>query len=114
MNKLKRFLPVSLMTVAVFFSQAYNSLAAPLLGIPKVSQSTAPDLVSAIAAVGGWILTLAGAIAVLMLIYGGITYMTGGEEGAKKGKGIIVNAIIGIAVIALATIIVTFVVNALA
>ena len=114
MNKLGKLFSVSLMTVTAFFSQAYISLAAaPLTGIPTVTQSGASDLIAVIESIGGWILSLAGGIAVLFLIYGGITYMTGGEKGAESGKKIIVNAIIGIAIMALATIIVSFVVTAL-
>lgn len=51
-----------------------------------------------------WILLIAGAIAVIFLIYGGIQYLTAGgnPEQATKAKTTIVNAVIGIIVIALA------------
>lgn len=52
-----------------------------------------------------WIMGIAGAIAVIYLIYGGIIYITGGEKGAEGGKKIIVNAIIGLAIIALSAVI---------
>ena len=52
--------------------------------------------------IGVWAMGIAGAIAVVYLIYGGIIYITGGEKGADSGKKIIVNAIIGLAIIALA------------
>ena len=52
--------------------------------------------------IGLWAMGIAGAIAVVYLIYGGITYIIGGEKGAESGKKIIVNAIIGLAIIALA------------
>ena len=108
MNKLKGILPTSLLTIVAFFSQASAGLAQTfnsLTEVPAIQQSTAGDLSTVIANLGGWLLGIAGGIAVLYLIYGGITYITGGEKGAEKGKTIIVNAIIGIAVVALATVI---------
>ena len=57
---------------------------------------------------------LAGAIAVGYLIYGGITYITGGAKGAEAAKGIIINAIIGIVVILLAFVIAQSVVDLIA
>jgi len=55
----------------------------------------------AIYKVGDWLLGLAGALAVVYLIWGGIQYITGGSKGAEAGKGIIINAIIGIIIILL-------------
>ena len=60
-----------------------------------------------------WAATLAGAIAVAFLIYGGFIYITGGEKGAEKAKPVIVNAIIGLFIIALAFVIINTVVGAL-
>lgn len=62
-----------------------------------------------------WVLLLGGAIAVIYLVYGGILYITAGgdAEKATKGRTAIVNAIIGIIIIALAYVIVQFVGNAL-
>ncbi len=58
-----------------------------------------------------WILFLAGAIAVIYLIYGGILYITasGDAEKATKGRTAVINAIIGIVIILLAVLIVTWV-----
>jgi len=58
-----------------------------------------------------WILILAGAIAVIYLIYGGLLYITAGgdAEKATKGRTALINAIIGIVIIALAYLIVTWV-----
>jgi len=60
-----------------------------------------------------YVISIAAAIAVGMLVYGGVVYMTGGEAGAKSGKGIIMNALIGMAIIALSYVIVNAVVAAL-
>ncbi len=58
-----------------------------------------------------WVLVLAGAIAVIYLIYGGLLYITAGgdAEKATKGRTALINAIIGIIIIALAFVIVRWV-----
>jgi len=60
-----------------------------------------------------WILTLGGAIAVIYLVYGGILYITAGgdAEKATKGRTAVVNAIIGIVIILVALVLVTWVNN---
>lgn len=61
------------------------------------------------------VLIVAGALAVIYLIYGGILYITaaGDQEKATAGRTAIVNAIIGIIIIALAFAIVAWVTNAI-
>lgn len=60
-----------------------------------------------------WILILAGAIAVIYLVYGGILYITaaGDAEKATKGRTAVINAVIGVVIILLALVIVTWVSN---
>lgn len=62
-----------------------------------------------------WVLYLGGAIAVIYLVYGGILYITAGgdPEAATKGKTAVVNAIIGIVIIALALVLAAWVSNAI-
>lgn len=62
----------------------------------------------------GIILYVAGGLAVFYLIYGGIMYVTAGgdQEKATQARTAIVNAIIGIIIIALALTIVTWTNNA--
>jgi len=57
------------------------------------------------------LLIVGGAIAVIYLIYGGLLYITasGDAEKATKGRTAIINAIIGIVIIALAYVIITWV-----
>jgi len=57
------------------------------------------------------VLLLAGAIAVIYLIYGGILYITAGgdAEKATKGRTALINAIIGIIIILLALVIVVYI-----
>ncbi len=60
-----------------------------------------------------WMLGIAFAIAVIFLIIGGFMYITsaGNEESAEKGKGTVVNALIGIVIIILSYVIVNVVAN---
>ena len=60
-----------------------------------------------------WMLGVAFAIAVLFLIIGGFWYITsaGNEETAEKGKGTVINAIIGIVIIILSYVIINVVSN---
>ncbi len=59
-------------------------------------------------AISNVIIPIAGAIAVLYLIYSGILYLTaaGNPDAAKKGQQGVVNAIIGIIIIALSYVII--------
>lgn len=58
-----------------------------------------------------WLLIIAGAVAVIYLIYGGLLYITAGgdAEKATKGRTALINAIIGIVIIALAFVIVSWI-----
>ena len=58
-----------------------------------------------------WVLILAGSIAVVYLIYGGILYITAGgdAEKATKGRTAVINAVIGVVIILLALVIVQWV-----
>lgn len=68
-------------------------------------------IISAITTVIGWMLALAGALAVAYLIYGGIQYITGGAGGAENAKKTIINAVVGIVIIVLSYVIVSAVMN---
>jgi len=56
-------------------------------------------------------LLLAGAVAVIYLVYGGMLYITAGgdAEKATKGRTSLINAIVGIIIILLALVIVAFI-----
>jgi len=106
---------VSLATLTASAS-ATVSLAAPIsvggetinpVGILRGSLSS---LVSNII---NLILVIAGVLAVIYLIWGGITYITAGGEAEKAGKGrtAITNAIIGIIIIAASLVIYNSVTN---
>ena len=58
-----------------------------------------------------WIVWIAGAFAIIYLIYGGIIYLTsaGNEEKTKAGKSALISAIIGLIIIVLAYVIISWV-----
>lgn len=60
-----------------------------------------------------WALALAAIVAVLFLIYGGFLYITsaGDQTQATKGKGTIVNAIIGLVIVVLSYMVIQVVYN---
>jgi hypothetical protein len=68
-------------------------------------------IIAIIRKIGGWMMALAGALAVVYLIYGGIMYITGGEKGAEKAKQLIINSIIGLVIVALSWVIANMVLN---
>ena len=57
---------------------------------------------------------IVGVLAVLMIVYGGLRYVTSGgsSEGVGNAKNVIIYAIIGLVIVALAQAIVHFVLNA--
>jgi tetrahydromethanopterin S-methyltransferase subunit G len=61
------------------------------------------------------VLTFLGIIAIIMIIIGGLMWMTSGgnEDRVKKARGILVNAIIGLFIVLLAYVITYWVVNVL-
>jgi hypothetical protein len=61
------------------------------------------------------VIELAGGIFLVLLLFGGVTYMTsaGNEEGTEKGKKIMLNAFIGLIIILAAYAVGTFVLKAL-
>lgn len=70
------------------------------------SKSTKPQTI--IVNVINYILLLVGAIAVIYLVYGGIAYLTSGgnEDRVKAAKNVILTAIIGLVIIAVALVII--------
>ncbi|PIY97225.1 MAG: hypothetical protein COY66_00555 [Candidatus Kerfeldbacteria bacterium CG_4_10_14_0_8_um_filter_42_10] len=69
------------------------------------------DLLDTVISVLQWILGLLGLVAVIIVLYGGFVWMTAGgnQEKIKKAKKILMNALIGLAIILLSWAIVYFV-----
>jgi len=84
---------------------AINFPAIPLLDLG------ATGLTAVITRIVSWLMVFAGFVAVIYLIYGGLLYITAGgdAEKAKSGRAALINAIIGIVIIALALLIVRWV-----
>jgi len=61
--------------------------------------------------IANWLLVIAGALAVIYLIWAGIQYITGAGGGADAAKKQIINAVIGIIIIVLAYAMVTAVIS---
>jgi len=81
----------------------------------KAELKTNTDLVTIIGKIVRIVLYLLGILFVLLIIYGGIKWMTsaGNEEQIKKAKGLLVNAVIGLVIVVLAYAIASFVVTQL-
>jgi small-conductance mechanosensitive channel len=89
----------------------FNSITIPLLG----TQGGSTSLPAVVSRVILFMLYISAILAVVYLIYGGITYITAGgdTERATKGRTALINAIIGIVIIALAFLIVRWVIGVL-
>ena len=99
MHKIKHYLGVALATGSSFLI-APKTLA---IDFPTVTPvDTSVELLTVLGNIANWLFGLAGGLAVLFLIYGGVTYIIGGAEAEKTAKKLIMNAIIGLVVIALA------------
>ncbi|MFA5270047.1 MAG: hypothetical protein WC400_00265 [Patescibacteria group bacterium] len=111
MGKVQHAVSVAITTVATVGQAAavFAQVKAPAVG--QVGANT--DIIRIIVKVGNWLLGLAGALAVVYLIYGGIMYITGGEKGAEKAKQMIINAVTGLVIVALASLIAQLVITTL-
>lgn len=128
MNTKKLFTIFSIMTMATLVLAPVAAMAAAEepgalleeIGRPEQTglggegdgQSQLVRIVSTIINV---LLSLLGVILLLLIIYGGVLWMTarGNEDQVKKAKNILTDAIIGLIIILAAYAISTFVVNAL-
>ena len=97
---------------------AVPTIAFAQVNVNYVSPTTfnlkSADLEATVIKIVQWVLTLLGLIAVIMILYGGFTWLTAGgnEEKVASAKKIISAAIIGLIIVLLAWAIVTFVVKA--
>ncbi|MBU2229434.1 hypothetical protein KJ810_03450 [Patescibacteria group bacterium] len=73
------------------------------------------DLQETVIAIIQWILGLLGIVGVIMILYGGFTWLTSGgnEEKIEKAKKIISAAIIGISIVILAWAVISYAVSSL-
>lgn len=85
-----------------------RALAIAVPQLPTISENT--SLATILGGVINTALYVGGSVAVLYLLYGGFMYTTAGGEAeqATKARTIIVNAIIGIVIVSLALVLVTW------
>jgi len=82
----------------------------PLSGLEEIQKNVgdkympSTDPILWIIRVFNYLLTFLGVVFLIMIIYGGYTWMTAGgnEEKVKKGKGILTTAVIGLTIVVLA------------
>jgi hypothetical protein len=77
---------------------------------PGLGEATLPDIVKNIVQI---FLGFLGLIAVILILYGGFTWMTAGgnQEKVVKGRRILINAVIGLVIILSAYAIAAFIIN---
>jgi hypothetical protein len=86
-----------------------------LTGVTPFAGTSQSDLVTAIIRIVNYALILAGIVAAVFIVYGGVRYIIsrGEEEAAEEAKNTILYAVIGLIVIGLAAALVNFVVTGL-
>jgi len=119
MNKIKLAV-ISLVAIMgiVTFVPSYNALAAPAGeigdGVKEIGGDDSADLGTNIQTIVNILLFILGAIAVVMIIIGGIKYTTSNGDSAAvtSAKNTILYSVVGLIVAILAYAIVNFVINA--
>ena len=107
---------VPALALAVSFTAPAVANAQLQSGIDATGQNTSKDNTSPTQLVGtvvNWFLFFVGAVAVIMLIYGGFKYITSGGDSSNvtSAKNTILYAVIGLVVVVLAGTIINFVIN---
>ena len=102
-------------TAAAAVSLAPFSAMAQLVGSPNFAGTAQGDLIPSIVNIVNIFLVLAGLVAGVFLIIGGVQYIIsrGDESAAEKAKNTILFAVIGLIVIGLSAAVVNFVVGAI-
>ena len=98
--------------VALPALSAFAQTSPPAL-TPRTDVDTIEEAKTAVVTWGNLFAGVIALIAVIMIIYGGYLYVTAGtnEDNTKKAKGILVYAVIGLAIAVFAYVIVNVVIN---
>jgi hypothetical protein len=99
---MRKFIKVAGSSIAVsIFFIAEKALAAPTTANVSPLGSDLPSIVRTLF---GWAVALSGLIFVVMFLVGGIQYLTsaGNEEASTKAKKLLIDAVIGIIIVAIA------------
>ncbi len=114
MKKLKL---VSTIVVVVLFCVLLTGAAQAQLTTPSAEGSGAAtgDEMDLLETATNWILGITGAVAVIMIIFGGFRYITasGNTDMMNKAKEILIKAIIGLVIVIVAYVVVRAIVGAL-
>ena len=112
MSYIKKARNGALSFFVVLFALSAN-IASAIWTSPSKPSGVPTDFDNAVLNATNWILGFVGMIAVLMLIWGGVNYLTsaGDEEKAKTGKKTVSYAIIGLVVAGIAYAIVDVIVT---
>jgi len=101
---------MSLVTSFAGLATAFGAAGDPgTVDLPNPVGQT--DLFEVIVLILQWAIILAGVVAVIYIIWGGYQYMTGGDEGVKKGRATLSAAIVGLIIVLLAFVIVNTIQN---
>lgn len=110
----KKILLTILMSLA-FLAVPVMTLAAPSIDTGSLGSTglSSGDLKATVVKIVNYVLGLLALVAVIMILWGGFTWLTaaGNEEKVEKAKEIISAAVIGIVIILLAWAIVNFVLS---
>ncbi len=112
MSNIKKVRDGALSIFAVSFALSAN-IASAIWTSPSKPSGVPTNFDSAVLNATNWILGFVGMIAVLMIIWGGVTYLTsaGDEDKARTGKKTLSYAIIGLVVAGIAYAIVNVIVT---
>lgn len=118
MNKISKYTSYGLMAFVAMAFVAVATLpvdasAAPITWITPTNVAGPTNLVQTIGNIINVIIGILALVAVVMIVYGGVRYTTSGgsADSIKAAKNIILYAIIGLVVAALAFAVVTFVIS---
>lgn len=107
MKKIKTY--VQILVAGVYTLAALPALAYEFPAITPLPKDTPFE--NMLTGVLNWLFGIGGGLAVLFLIYGGILYITGGAKAEETAKKVIMNSIIGIAVMAVSFVVAQIVIN---
>ena len=107
------FVPVSLVAAATVCSEPAAKTSAYCVGIAGPTDNPIAGPNGLLIKIANVIAVIAGMVIVIMIIVAGIRYITssGDSAGIQKAKDTILHSLIGLIVIVLARVLVTFVVN---
>jgi hypothetical protein len=127
---MKKFIPIKFLLLGLLFiifcltlstaiyAAESSQVGVPFLGLPEqcleCGNCSACDIINAGINIGRFLIGIIGSIIFIYFIYGGIYFLTshGNPNMVTKGKDILINSVIGLAIVMLTYVIVNFAVLA--